>query len=142
MQNPDIARIAEEYRRMSDEQISELLVASPGDFLPQAYQALLHEAAARGLSPASAPAVVPQPPDEAGSEETLVQIAVINNASDLAFLESLLAGTDITHNFMNMRLRYRTSAEFPVALYVESSRVDDTIELLKDFQPHDTIVLW
>jgi hypothetical protein len=149
MNTPDIARLAAEYAQMSDEQLKELLKAKPDDFLPQAYQVLYREAQKRGISAASDGMDEQKPSESAPSikntcqeEPAFVQLAVINSSSDLAFLESLLAGTDIAHSFENLRLRYRSISPLPVALFVEESRVDDAIELLKDFQPHGTIVLW
>lgn len=71
---------------------------------------------------------------------TYVQLVIINHESDRAFIESLFNETDIPYFFQNLNIR--RDIGLPLGLMVDQPRVEEAIELLKDFKSSVSITLW
>jgi hypothetical protein len=141
-------KFKKQYELLMDGQIIQMLADGSEAYVEGAFELLQEEAMRRGLEieKPEAPqqkAVLPPVPAPAESEidvNTYVQLVIINNGSDRAFIESLFAGSDILYYLQNLNIR--RDIDLPVGLMVESQRVEDAIELLKDFKPSASLLLW
>jgi hypothetical protein len=141
-------KLKKQYESFPDEQLLQMLAEGAGAYVKGAYELLQAEAQNRGLK-IKDPG---QPEEKIDREEakppvepeldvnTYVQIAIINHDSDRAFIESIFSTTDIPYFLQN--LNFRRAMGLPVALMVDQAFVEEAVELLKDFKPSGSILLW
>lgn len=141
-------KLKEKYKEFSNEALLDMLLEGKQAYVEGAYELLLQEAKDRGLEDKleQMRKVEKQtcgaPSNKVGEEaktDTYVELVIIKSEQDYAFLKSVLEGTDIAYYFQSLSLRGK---DMPVALMIEESRVSETIELFKDFQSHESIILW
>ncbi len=139
-------RLKKQYESFTDGQISQMITDGRQAYVEGAYELLQEEARRRELvfeEPSAEEVKIPQeePGLEPGTDvNAYVQMAIINNESDRAFIVSLIERTDIAYFFQNLNIR--RDIDLPVGLMVDSLRVEEAIELLKDFKPSASILLW
>jgi hypothetical protein len=147
--NPeDNLRLKKQYADLADAQIAEMLGEGKEAYVQGAFELLQEEARSRGLEINRPPAqekevIKPQLLPEFEPEidvNTYVQLVIVTQESDRAFIESLFERTDISYFFQNLNIRRENS--LPAGFMVDSPRVEDAIELLKDFKPSSSILLW
>jgi len=147
--NPeDNLRLKKQYADLADGQIIEMLGEGREAYVQGAFELLQEEARNRGLEINKPPAqekeiIKPQPLLEVEPEidvNAYAQLVIVTGESDRAFIESLFGGTDISYFFQNLNIR--RDNPLPVGFMVDSLRVEDAIELLKDFKPSSSILLW
>jgi len=142
-------KFKKQYEILADSQLVQMLSDGKDAYVQGAYELLQEEAGRRGIKindsspieeeikqPEKSPSCAGQPEDNA-----FVQVMIINCESDQVFIESLLNGTDISYFFQNLGIPRRYIA-FPVGLMVDEQRVEEAIELLKDFKPAASFRLW
>ncbi len=137
------------YAKMSDEEVMAMLLEGKDEFVEGAYELLLREAKSRGLQdrleePREPPVFETENVSKADSAqdaeaEPYVEMVIINNGSELASLKKIMEDTDIPFYFQSLHMRGK---DLPVSLMVVMSRAEEVIELLKDFKPADSILLW
>ena len=142
-------KFKKQYEVLADGQLIQMIADGSGAYVEGAYELLQEEAQRRGLeikNPGQPEEKNDQPQVRPSSGEpqldvnTYVQLAIINHESDRAFIESLFNETDIPYFFQNLNIRRDIS--LPVGLMVDQPRVEDAIELLKDFKSSVSITLW
>lgn len=140
-------KLREKYGRMSDEELKELLLAGKGEFEPEAFNLLVEEARKRqmeietGIS-AAEQSVSPAKALERELEieqESYAILAVLNDDADVEFAKNKLSPAGIKFNLEPLSFVGKT---LPVGLDVAVRQASEAIELLKDFQPKSSIVLW
>jgi hypothetical protein len=111
-----------------------------------AYELLLDEMKKRGieesLEGAKSTTIEPEKVSLTNDEtkvDTFVELIIISNEQDTVFLKSVLDATDIPYYFQSLSIRGK---DLPVSLMVAQPRVEEAIELLKDFKPNGGMVLW
>lgn len=67
-----------------------------------------------------------------------IELMQVVASDDLAFLESIFDTTDIPYYFRDLSIRAKRG--LPALLMVESSRIEDAKELLKDFKPKNGLL--
>ena len=140
-------KLKEQYGSLPDFQLIQMLADGKDSYVEGAYELLQEEARSRGLVTEKPPAQterMEEPPISHPAEpeldvNTYVQLAIINVESDRKIIDSRLAGTGIPYYFQNLHIR---NQELPVGLMVEQPRYEDAIELLNDFKPANSIILW
>jgi hypothetical protein len=147
--NPeDKLRLKKQYADLDDSQIIEMLGEGKEAYVPGAFELLQEEARNRGLEINRPPEqekeiIKPQSLPEFEPEidvNTYAQLVIVTRESDRAFIESLFERTDISYFFQNLNIRPENA--LPAGFMVDSLRVEDAIELLKDFKPSSSILLW
>jgi hypothetical protein len=139
-------KLKKQYESFTDGQISQMIFDGPQAYVEGAYELLQEEARRRGLEIGEPPAeevkiFEEQPGGQPQPDvNTYMQLAIINNQSDRSFIASLFDGTDIPYFFQNLHIRQ--DIDLPAGLMVDSLRVEESIELLKDFKPSSSILLW
>ncbi len=137
------------YAKMSDEEVVAMLLEGKDEFVEGAYELLLREAKSRGLEdrleepqePAALEAedINKAEPAEATEAEPYVEMVIINNEDELASLKKIMEDTDVPFYFQSLHMRGK---DLPVSLMVALSKTEDVIDLLKDFKPSGSILLW
>lgn len=135
--------LKKKYAALPDDEIIDMLLEGKDSYVEGAYELLLTEAKERGIEgklQQTEDTKEAYATDEAEPEpETFVQIMIVNNEADLAFLKSILERADMLHFFQDLSL---IGASLPVSLMVAESQVDKIKGLLKDFKPGGSIILW
>ncbi|TBR18088.1 hypothetical protein EPO66_01690 [bacterium] len=141
--------LKEKYAKMSDEEIMAMLLEGKDEFVEGAYELLLHEAKSRGLEDKleePQDAVIPKAEntdnvDAPGSlvDEPYVEMVIVNNEGELESLKTIMEDTDIPFYFQSLHMKGK---DLPVSLMVAISRTEEVIDLLKDFKPVGSIMLW
>ena len=140
-------KLKKQYESLPDFQLSQMLADGKDSYVEGAYELLQEEAWRRGLE-AEKPAVPqekiekPQllhPAEPEVDVNTYLQLIVINDESDRRIIDSRLSGAQIPYYFQNLHIR---NQELPVGLMVDHLRFEDAIELLNDFKPANSIILW
>lgn len=145
MDEKALRALREKYSRMEDEELKQLLLAGKDEFEPEAFNLLVEEARKRQLELGAeiAASEKSEPPAQAMEreleQENFAELVVCNDREDRALIGKKLEGAGI--NFYFQPISY-TGKELPVALFVQQSRVEETIALLRDFSPRASIVLW
>jgi len=131
------SKLKEKYSLVPDEELIDMAREGSQSYAEGAYGLLLDEIKKRGIEekPEGARSVSV---DEAKAD-TFAELAIIINQQDKDALESAFGVTDIPFYFQSLNIRGK---DWPVALMVEQSRVEDAVELLKDFKPNGGIILW
>jgi hypothetical protein len=91
---------------------------------------------AKELLGVSAPQVKFEQPVE---EESYVQLIVANHPDDVEAIQTILSSAEIDFYFQPVSY---AGKDLPVALFVQQQRADESVELLRNFQPKSSIVLW
>lgn len=141
--------LKEKYAKMSDEEIMAMLLEGKDEFVEGAYELLLREAQLRGLEdkleepkPSAEPVSEnTNNADASGSliDEPYVEMVIINNEGELESLKTIMEDTDIPFYFQNLHMKGK---DLPVSLMAAISRTEEVIDLLKDFKPAGSIMLW
>jgi len=144
----ELLKFRKQYEALADVQLIQMLADGSDAYVAGVYELLQEEARRRGLEikdpghpeeKNSQPEVQPYREPQPGAD-TYVQLVIINHESDRAFIESLFNETDIPYFFQNLNIR--PDIGLPLGLMVDQPRVDDAIELLKDFKSGGSITLW
>ncbi len=141
-------KFKKQYEELADYQVTQMLADGREAYVEGAYELLQEEATRRGIkievlpSPeVKTPASQEEPAPEPGLDvNTYVQLMIINQESDRAIVEELLKQTDIPYFFQNLNIR--PDKDLPIGLMVDGERCEDTIDLLKNFKPASSILLW
>ncbi len=130
--------LKEKYAKMSDEEITAMLLEGKDEFVEGAYELLLREAKSRGLEDK---AENTDKVDVSGSlvDEPYVEMAIVNNEGELESLKTIMEDTDIPFYFQSLHMKGK---DLPVSLMVAISRTEEVIDLFKDFKPAGSIMLW
>ena len=140
------SKLKEKYSLMQDEELISMAQEGSQSYAEGAYGLLLDEIKKRGIE--ERPEGVKSLPVEAEKSglandeakvDTFVELTIIINQQDKDSLESVFGATDIPFYFQSLNIRGK---DWPVSLMVEQSRVEDAVELLKDFKPNGGIILW
>jgi hypothetical protein len=143
MDENEIISLRKKYSELSDESLTDMIRCGRDDYQPGVYDLLLTEAVKRGIESkidsrreiSEEKQPQPSPCQGLGEEEdALVEFAElmqIKSDSDVAFLESVLGQTDIAY-YVSGRDDFKMEIK---TLMVDSSRLEDVKELLKDFTP-------
>jgi len=141
MDENEIIILRKKYSELSDEALMDMIRAGRDDYQPGVYDLLLTEAGKRGLEnkmhglqvapqeKQTDPASCQGQGDEKDAFVEFTELTQIKNDSDVAFLESLLGQTDIAY-YISGRDDFKMEIK---TLMVESSRLTEAKELLKDF---------
>jgi hypothetical protein len=141
MDENDIISLRKRYAELSDEALMDMIREGRDDYQQGVYDLLLTEAGKRGLEDKiTGQKEIPlekqtEPASHEGDEEVrdvyveFTGLMRIKNDSDAAFLESLLAQTDIPY-YISGRDDFKMEIK---TLMVDSTRLKDAEELLKDF---------
>jgi len=148
MKPEDKLRLKQQYADLADGQIAGMLGEGREAYVEGAFELLQEEARNRRLEIDKPPAqekeiikLQPLPEIEPGVDvNTFAQLVIVTGESDRAFIESLFESRDISYFFQNLNIR--RDNPLPVGFMVDSLRVEDAIELLKDFKPSSSILLW
>lgn len=148
MNSEDKLKLKKQYADLADGQIVGMLGEGKEAYVEGAFELLQEEARNRGLEMNNPPEqekeiIKPQPLPELEPEidvNTYSQLVIVTAESDRALIETLFKNTDISYFFQNLNIR--RDNPLPVGFMVESLRVEDAIELLKDFKPSSSILLW
>ena len=139
-------RLEKLYEDMSEEQLSEMLSEGKDAYNDGVYEILKAVARSRGIEERIADAKPQNEVDtkacsacDADNVDTYVQILILIDKSDIGFVSSVLDKGNVRYVFQNINVK---EGELPVALMVEKPRVDDAIQLLKEFKPHGGLILW
>lgn len=140
------SKLKEKYSLVPDEELIDMAREGSQSYAEGAYGLLLDEIKKRGIEerPEGVRSVSVETEksgltnDEA-KVDTFAELAIIIDQQDKDTLESALGVTDIPFYFQSLNIRGK---DWPVALMVEQSRVEDAVELLKDFKPNGGIILW
>lgn len=147
--NPeDKLRLKKQYADLADGQIIAMLGEGRDAYVDGAFELLQEEASKRGLEINNPPQqekeiIKLKPLPEVGPDidvNTYVQLVIVTGESDRAFIESLFESRDISYFFQNLNIH--RDNPLPAGFMVDSLRVEDAIELLKDFKPFSSILLW
>jgi len=139
------SKLKEKYSLAPDEELIDMAREGSQSYAEGAYGLLLDEIKKRGIEEGLERKSVPAEPEKSGPTndeakvDTFAELAIVINQQDKDSLESALGVTDIPFYFQSLNIRGR---DWPVALMVEQSRVEDAIELFKDFKPNGGIILW
>jgi hypothetical protein len=152
MDQDEKIELKRQYEKFADDQIIQMLAEGAGSFVEGAYELLRFEAERRRLPVANdAPPAAPleennKQPEKDPSHElqpdinTYVQLIIVNDDSDLGSIESIFNKTDIPYYFQNLNIRPDKS--LPVGFMVDNARAEDAVELLRNFRPTGSIILW
>jgi hypothetical protein len=141
-----------QYEELADYQIIQMLADGREAYVEGAYELLQEEASRRGIEIEGKQGI--ENPGEELSEASLarpsiepevdlntyVQIIIVNHESDREFIQKVLEGSDIPYFFQNLNIR--RDVDLPAGLMVENPRVEEALDLLKDFKPINSIILW
>ena len=136
-------RLKNKYSQMPDEELESMLQEGKGAFREGIYGLLQEEAEKRGIE--FKEVLEKQELKQAAKLEqeikvpTFVQLIIITDAADVSILESMLDSAGISYYFQSLSFRGK---DLPTSLMIEEPRVEDAINLLKDFKPKGGIVLW
>lgn len=141
-------KFKKQYEALADGQLIQMLADGSDAYVEGAYELLREEAQRRGLeikNPGQPEEKNDQPEVRPSREpqldvNTYVQLVIINHESDRAFIESLFNETDIPYFFQNLNIR--RDIGLPLGLMVDQPKVEEAIELLKDFKSSVSITLW
>jgi hypothetical protein len=141
-------KFKKQYEELADHQITQMLADGREAYVEGAYELLQEEASRRGIkievlpSPeVKTPASQKEPAPEPGLDvNTYVQLMIINQEPDRAIVEELLKQADIPYFFQNLNIR--PDKDLPIGLMVDGERGEDAIDLLKNFKPASSILLW
>jgi len=140
------SKLREKYSLVPDEELIDMAREGSQSYAEGAYGLLLDEIKKRGIGEGlEGIKSVPAEPEKSGltndeaKVDTFVELTIIINQQDKDSLESALGGTDIPFYFQSLNIRGK---DWPVSLMIEQSRVEDAVELLKDFKPNGGIILW
>ncbi len=141
-------KFRKQYESFDDSQLIQMAADGKEAYVEGAYELLREELQRRGIevkdsveaqvkevNPEISLASEPQPELNA-----YVQLVIINLESDRAFIESLLISSGIPYFMQSLNIREHIA--LPAGLMVEQSKVEEAIELLKDFKPGGSITLW
>jgi hypothetical protein len=145
-------KLIKQYARLSDSQLKGMLADGKDAYVEGAFGLLQEEAGRRGLE------IEEEQEEENYKEEpkeklpsqpsaepevdlnAYVQMVIVNHESDRDAIRSILDKADIAYFFQNLHIY--PNVELPVGLMVDEPRVREVMELLKNFKPSDSIILW
>lgn len=142
-------KFRKQYESFADSQLLQMFADGREAYVEGAYELLCEELQRRGIEvkdSVEAQEKEVNPEAAAPSAElpleinAYVQIIIINHESDRAFIESLLVSSGIPYFLQNLNIREHIA--LPVGLMVEQPKVEEAIELLKDFKSNGSIRLW
>lgn len=146
------SKFKKQYEELADYQITQMLADGREAYVEGVYELLQEEARRRGLeteeketveNPEEKPVEkLPSQPsvDPEGDLNTYVQMVIVNHEADKKTIQSILEKTDIAYFFQNLHIY--PNVELPVGLMVVEPRVGEAMELLKNFRPSNSIILW
>ena len=145
MEPQELLKLKEKYAKMSEEELIEFLLVDKEEYEPQAYSLLCQEAKKRGLEDkieerrkSSQPVDITLGDEELKTEE-FVGIIIVNDYDDQEYVESLLERKDIPYTDEKLNL---SGAVLPLSFAVEKSRLEEALNLLRNFKPKNSYVLW
>ncbi len=140
------SKLKEKYSLVPDEELIDMAREGSQSYAEGAYGLLLDEIKKRGIEEGmEGIKSVPAEPEKSGltndeaKVDTFAELAVIINQQEKDSLGSALGAAGIPFYFQSLNIRGK---DWPVALMVEQSRVEDAVELLKNFKPDGGIILW
>jgi hypothetical protein len=146
------SRFRKQYGELADYQIAQMLSEGREAYVEGAYELLQEEASRREIKIEEERVIensreepieaTPEQPS-VGSEvdlNTYAQIIIVNHETDRAYIQTILEKSDIPYFFQNLNIR--RDVDLPSGLMVENPRVVEAVDLLKDFKPINSIILW
>jgi hypothetical protein len=146
------SKFKKQYEELADYQITQMLADGREAYVEGAYELLQEEASRRGLEigeKQSKEDYGKEPEAESPERPSVepevdlnayVQMVIVNHEADRIYIQKLLERADIPYFFQNLNIR--RDVDLPSGLMVDNPRVEEALDLLKDFKPINSIILW